>query len=157
MSSYTALSESKPTRHVLLYQGGCGACSKVADLVTGLGREDLDARSIESDTVQRHLEASGIASPGRPALLVTGESGTQLLVGLAMRRHLAGLLGWRQAHVIMRLSAAELRARTKKLAAETDTRLSPQRRRLLKLGVGIPLIAAGISATAATEAHAETD
>lgn len=157
MSSYSALSESKPTKHVLLYQGGCGACSKVAELVTGLGREDLDARAIESDTVQRHLEASGIASPRRPTLLVIGESGTQVLVGLAMRRRLAGLLGWRQAHVIMRLSAAELGARrSKKLTADTKTRLSPQRRTLLKLGAGIPLIAAGISATA-SEAHAVTD
>jgi hypothetical protein len=146
MSGYSAPSESKPTKHVLLYRGGCGACSKVAELVTDLRRTDLEARAIESETVQQVLTSSGLESPSRPTLLLIGPSGTRALVGWAMRRRLAGLLGWRQAHVIMRLSAAELRAQTsKRLTA--DARLWPQRRRLLKLGVGLPIIAAGIAAT----------
>ncbi len=126
----------KGTRYVLLFDGDCVACSRVARAVSDLQIADLEVRPRTDLTVAQALEQAGIAAPVAPSLLVTGAGGTRLLRGWRMRRVLAGLMGWRRARAIMRLSAAEAEARLARRRAQAGS--GSTRRRIVSTGlVGI--------------------
>src|SRR5215467_10799925 len=118
-------------RYILLFKGSCAVCSKVAGMVDDLSVENLEARSIESTEVRQILSGAGLETPGRPALLMTSDAGVRVVSGWEMRRHLAGLLGWRRARAIARLAAAEWHARLTQ-AAGPDV---PSRRGAVKAGL----------------------
>jgi hypothetical protein len=102
--------------YILLYKGSCAACSKVAEMVNDLTSTKLEARSADSAEVQGLISDGGLEAPKRPAMLMIGDGSVRIVAGWKMRLHLAGLLGWRQARAIVRLSAAEWRARLTRTA-----------------------------------------
>jgi hypothetical protein len=118
-------------RYILLFKGSCAVCSKVAGMVDDLSVDNLEARSIESAEIRQILSGAGLETPGRPALLMTSDAGVRMVSGWEMRRHLAGLLGWRRARAIGRLAAAEWRARLTQ-ATGSDV---PSRRGVVKAGL----------------------
>lgn len=105
-------------RNIVLYAGGCAACSRVARLVTDASIADLEARPFDDPWVSESLAGAGLQTPDRPALVVIGATEVLLLTGWAMRRRLAALVGWRRSGTIARLLAAEWRARLTR-SAET--------------------------------------
>jgi hypothetical protein len=110
-------------RYIVLYAASCPACSKVARLVTDASVTGLEARSFEDPQVTGPLANEGLAVPDRPSLMVIGDTGVQVLSGWAMRRRLAGVVGWRRSRTIVRLLAGEWRARlTKPAAAHAPSR-----------------------------------
>ena len=98
-------------RNIVLYAGSCPACSRVARLVTDASIAGLEARPFDDPQVSASLADAGLETPDRPALVVIGDTEALLLTGWAMRRHLAALVGWRRSGTIVRLLAAEWRAR----------------------------------------------
>jgi predicted DCC family thiol-disulfide oxidoreductase YuxK len=98
-------------RHIVLYAGSCPACSRVARLVTDASIAGLEARPFDDPQVTASLADAGLGTPDRPALVVIGDTDVQLLTGWAMRRRLAALAGWHRSGTIVRLLAAEWRAR----------------------------------------------
>jgi hypothetical protein len=104
-------------RYVVLYAASCPACSEVARLVGNASITDLEARPFEDPQVTESLRKAGLVAPDRPSLMVISETDVQLLSGWAMRSRLAGLVGWRRSRTIVRLLAAEWRARLAKSAA----------------------------------------
>jgi len=118
-------------RYILLFKGSCAVCSKIAGMVDDLSVENLEAQSIESTEVRQILSGAGLEAPGRPALLMTSDAGVRMVSGWEMRRHLAGLLGWRRARAIARLAAADWHARLTQ-SAGPDV---PSRRGVVKAGL----------------------
>ncbi len=104
-------------RYVVLYAASCPACSEVARLVRNASVTDLEARPFEDPQVTESLRKAGLATPDRPSLVVISDTDVQVLSGWAMRSRLAGLVGWRRSRTIVRLLAAEWRARLAKPAA----------------------------------------
>jgi hypothetical protein len=98
-------------RYIVLFQHSCHACSHVARLVRGLSVTGLEARSLEDPEVTGLLSHAGLQTPDRPSLLVADGNGLEVLSGWAMRRRLAGVIGWRRSAAIAGLLAAEWRAR----------------------------------------------
>jgi hypothetical protein len=103
-------------RYVVLYAASCPACSEVARMVRDTQVPGLEARAFEDPSVTDSLRNAGLSTPNRPSLLVIGDQGAQLLSGWAMRRRLAGVVGWRRSGTIVRLLSAEWRARLTKAA-----------------------------------------
>jgi hypothetical protein len=104
-------------RYIVLYAGGCAACSKVARLVTDASVSGLEARSFDDPEVVGQLADAGLAVPDRPSLMVIDDHGVQVLGGWPMRRRLASVVGWRRSGTIVRLLAGEWRARLTKSAS----------------------------------------
>jgi hypothetical protein len=104
-------------RYVVLYAASCPACSEVARLVGNASITDLEARPFEDPQVTESLRKAGLVAPDRPSLMVISDTDVQLLSGWAMRSRLADLVGWRRSRTIVRLLAAEWRARLAKSAA----------------------------------------
>jgi hypothetical protein len=98
-------------RNIVLFAANCSACSRAARLVTEASIPGLEALPFEDPHVSQALASAGKQTPDRPALLVIGETEVHLLTGLAMRRRLAALIGWRRSGTVVRLLAAEWRAR----------------------------------------------
>jgi predicted DCC family thiol-disulfide oxidoreductase YuxK len=105
-------------KYVLLFDGNCAACSKVARLVGDLAVADLGAMPLRDPEVTEVLRRAGLDATDRPSLLVTGDGGVRVVSGWSMRRHLAAVVGWRRSRAIMRLLAAEWRARMVRGIAE---------------------------------------
>jgi hypothetical protein len=114
-------------RYIVLYASDCPSCSKVARLVADASVPGLEARGFDDPEVTGSLRSAGLEIPDRPSLVITSGTGVQVLTGLAMRRRLAGIVGWGRARTIARLLAAEWRAR---LAKSSASRL-PSRRRVI--------------------------
>lgn len=114
-------------RYIVLFQHSCHACSQVARMVRGLSVPGLEARPLEDPEVTGLLSHAGLRTPDRPSLLVAGSSGVEVLSGWAMRRRLAGVIGWRRSAAIAGLLAAEWRAR---LARSAESH-GPSRRRVI--------------------------
>jgi hypothetical protein len=98
-------------RYIVLYASDCEACSKVARLVREVSVTGLEARGLADPQVQELLGRAARAAPGRPSLLIIDNDEVQLVSGLAMRRRLAGVIGWNRAGTLARLLGAEWRAR----------------------------------------------
>ncbi len=98
-------------RYIVLFQHSCHACSQVARMVRGLSVTGLEARPLEDPEVTELLGHAGLQAPDRPSLLVADDNGLEVLSGWAMRRRLAGVIGWRRSAAIAGLLAAEWRAR----------------------------------------------
>jgi hypothetical protein len=126
----------KGTKYILLFDGDCLACSKVARAVNDLHVADLGVKPLGDADVTEALAQVGRPLPGRPSLLVTGTGGPRLLHGWQMRRVLAGLIGWRRARTIVRLLAVEGQARLARAGSGST------RRRVM--GVGLAGIAGGV-------------
>lgn len=110
-------------RYIVLYAADCPACSKVAAMVTGAAVTGLEARGFEDPEIAESLRTAGLRIPDRPSLVIMSDTDVQLLNGWAMRRRLAGVVGWRRSRTIVRLLAAEWRARlTKSAASHVPTR-----------------------------------
>jgi hypothetical protein len=104
-------------RYIVLYAANCRACSEVARMVGDASIPGLEARGFEDPEVAESLRNAGLRTPDRPSLMVISDTGVQVLGGLAMRRRLAGVVGWRRSGTIVRLLAAEWQARLMKSAA----------------------------------------
>jgi hypothetical protein len=104
-------------RYIVLYAADCPACSKVAAMVTDASITGLEARGFEDPEIAESLRNAGLEIPDRPSLVIMSGTDVQVLSGLAMRRRLAGVAGWRRSRTIVRLLAAEWRARLTKSAA----------------------------------------
>lgn len=98
-------------RYIVLFQGSCAACSKVAGLVRDISITNLEARALEDPQVTALLSTTHRPAPDQPSLLVIKDDDVQMLSGWAMRRRLAGVVGWRRSGTIVRMLAAEWRAR----------------------------------------------
>jgi hypothetical protein len=85
-------------------------------MVHGLQVSGLEARALQDPQVAEVLRTSGFEVPDRPSLLVVGDNSVELLGGWSMRRRLASVIGWRRSRTIVRLLAAEWRARLAKSA-----------------------------------------
>lgn len=128
---------------ILLFDGNCRSCSSVARLVESLGVSDLTVRPISDPKIVTQLRTAGLAQPTKPALVRrNNDGGIELLTGLRMRFELAKVLGFRRSRQIMRLAAAETRARMTSLS---------RRNVLLATGgaVGAAVVGGGGSAAAA--------
>src|SRR5579863_832850 len=112
------------TKYIILYAHRCNACSKVARMVQESSIPGLTARALDDSHVRDLLSKADLQVPGRPALLILGDAETALVTGWAMRRRLARVAGWRRSRAILRLLAAEWRARLAR-SLEPD---SPSRR-----------------------------
>lgn len=97
--------------HIVLYANNCGACSKVARMVREISVPGLMARALDDSRVLELLSDAGLQVPSRPALLIIGGADAQVVTGWAMRMRLARVVGWRRSVAIVRLLAAEWRAR----------------------------------------------
>ncbi len=104
-------------RYVVLYAADCPACSKVAAMVMNASVTGLEARGFEDAEIAESLRNAGLRVPDRPSLVIVNGTDVRLLSGWAMRRRLAGVVGWRRSRTIVRLLAAEWRARLTKSAA----------------------------------------
>lgn len=104
-------------RYIVLYAASCPACSEVARMVGAASVPGLEARGFEDPEVTGWLRDAGLPAPGRPALMILSGEDIQVLSGLAMRRRLAGVVGWRRSGTLVRLLTAEWRARLTKQAA----------------------------------------
>lgn len=111
-------------RYIVLYAANCPACSQVARMVADASVPGLEARGFEDPEVAASLHSAGLEIPDRPSLVIMNGADVQVLTGLAMRRRLAGVIGWRRARTMARLLAAEWQAR---LARSTASHL-PSRR-----------------------------
>jgi hypothetical protein len=109
-------------RYIVLYAADCPACSQVAAMVTDASITGLEARGFEDSEIAGALRNAGLEIPDRPALVIMSGTDVQVLSGLAMRRRLAGVVGWRRSRTIVRLLAAEWRARLTKSASRVPTR-----------------------------------
>jgi hypothetical protein len=98
-------------KHIVLFQHSCAACSKVARMVRDLSITGLEARALGDPEVLQLLGTAGLQRPDRPSLLVVNGDDVQLISGWAMRKRLAGVVGWGRSGTIVRLLAAEWRAR----------------------------------------------
>lgn len=98
-------------KHVILFQNNCDACSKVAGMVRDLSVTGLEARPLEDPQIVELLSTAHVEIPDRPSLLIIDDDGLEIISGWAMRRRLANVVGWRRSGSIVRLLAAEWRAR----------------------------------------------
>jgi hypothetical protein len=114
-------------RYIILFAGDCPACSQVARMVADASVPGLEARGFTDPEITGLLGNASLEIPGRPALVIVNGTDVQVLTGLAMRRRLAGVVGWRRARTMARLLTAEWRAR---LVKATAPRL-PSRRGVL--------------------------
>jgi len=87
-------------------------------MVRDLSVTELEARPLEDPEVAALLANAGLPVPARPALLIADGDSLEMLSGWAMRRRLAGVIGWRRAGAIASLLAAEGRARLARSAQE---------------------------------------
>jgi predicted DCC family thiol-disulfide oxidoreductase YuxK len=117
----------------LLFDAHCVHCTNVAKQVQSLGIQNLDVASLHDAEVVRTFQQAGQSVPDGPALI--NADGDRLVVwtGLAMRIRLVRLIGYRRAADILRLLAAEARARAGRRADVDDKSAASgmQRRRLL--------------------------
>jgi hypothetical protein len=128
-------------KYILLFQHSCHACSEVARTVRALSVPGLEARSLQDPWVSQLLSGAGREVPDRPSLLIIDNDGVDVISGWAMRRRLAGIIGWRRAVTISRLAAAEGRARLEKLAGPSGRPgpLGPGRRKVIGAGLAAGL------------------
>lgn len=83
----------------------------------------LEARGFEDSEIAGSLRNAGLEVPDRPSLVMMSGTDVQLLSGWRMRRRLASVVGWRRSRTIVRLLAAEWRARlTRSAASHVPTR-----------------------------------
>ncbi len=85
-------------------------------MVTDASITGLEARGFEDSEIAETLRNAGLELPDRPSLVIMSEAGVEVLSGLAMRRRLAGVVGWRRSRTMVRLLAAEWRARVTRSA-----------------------------------------
>ena len=111
-------------RYIVLYADRCSACSKAARVVRSAAVAGLEARAFEDPQVSELLGQAGLQIPDRPSLLIIDTEDIQIISGWAMRRRLASVVGWRRSGTIVRLLAAEWRARL----ATSDKWRAPSRR-----------------------------
>src|SRR5450759_3479924 len=104
-------------RYIVLYANNCDACSKVSRMVREISIAGMEARAFEDPHVLKLLSDAGLQAPSRPSLLIIGSADLQMVSGLAMRRRLAGVIGWRRSGTIARLLATEWRARLARSAS----------------------------------------
>jgi hypothetical protein len=138
-------------RYIVLYAAGCPACSEVARMVGAASVTGLEARGFEDPEVAESLRNAGLRTPDRPALMVMSADGIQVLSGWAMRRRLAGVVGWRRSRTIARLLAAEWRARLAKPAVS----YAPSRRGVIGgvlAGLAGWVMTSGVAEASATPA-----
>jgi hypothetical protein len=110
-------------RHVLLFQGSCAACSKVARMVDGLCVSGLETMSAESSEAMQLLAKAGAETLGRPSLLIVDDDQVEIKSGWAMRRRLVRLIGARRGTALVQLSIAEWQAAaSRKLTPSTAGR-----------------------------------
>jgi hypothetical protein len=144
-------------RNILLFQGDCAACSKVARMVNDISHPDLETRSIDSPEVAEILAAVGFqAWPDRPSLLVVDDDKVEIRAGWAMRRRLARLIGGRRAATLTRLYLAEWEARISRTLDPVRT----SRRRIIRgalAGVGGLILLPGTASAAARSAKATSE
>lgn len=112
-------------RYIVLYAADCPACSRVAAMVSDAAVAGLEARGFEDSEIAESLRNAALPIPDRPALVIMSDTDVQLVTGWAMRRRLAGVVGWRRSRTIVRLLAAEWRARLTKSAASRVPRRVP--------------------------------
>lgn len=98
-------------RYIVLFQDSCRPCSNVARMVRDLSIPGLEASPLDDPEVSALLSKAGLPTPGRPSLMVVDEDELRVFSGWGMRRRLAALVGRRRSGAIIRLLAAEYRAR----------------------------------------------
>lgn len=103
--------EQNRMRYILLFQGSCAACSKVARKVDNLSVSQLETMSIESAEAIQLLARAGEETLERPCLLIVDDDQVEVKSGWAMRRRLGRLIGTRRATALVQLSIAEWRAK----------------------------------------------
>jgi hypothetical protein len=109
---------------ILLFDGACPSCSSLAKTVESFGIAGLSVRSLDDPAIAAQLNAAGLSLPDDPSLIRRDPGGAvELLTGIRMRVELARLVGIRRSNQILRLAAAEARARA--------SRFSVSRRRVL--------------------------
>jgi hypothetical protein len=139
-------------RYIVLYAASCPSCSEVAQMVRNTSIPGLEARTFEDPQVTEKLTDAGLITPDRPSLLVISDGGVQILSGWAMRKRLAGVVGWRRSSTIARLLAAEWRARLGRSAVS----YMPSRRGLIGSALaGVAAAAASSGAAGASTAPKE--
>jgi hypothetical protein len=111
-------------KYVLVFDGDCLSCSRLARTVEQLAVPDLGVMSLRDPL----LAQASPQVPDRPGLLVNDTAGARLLYGWAMRRQLASVVGWRNARTLTNLLIDEWRAR---LGRTGD----PTRRHVLRTGM----------------------
>jgi hypothetical protein len=104
-------------RYIVLFAGDCPACSQVARMVADASVPGLEARGFTDPEITGLLRDTGREMPDRPALMIVTGTDVEVLTGLAMRRRLARVVGWRRARTMARLVTAEWRARLARPAA----------------------------------------
>src|SRR5258708_6864065 len=132
--------------YIILYAHDCSACSKVARMVQESSIPGLTARALQDPRIRHLLSEAGLQAPRGPALLMVDDAGVQMVTGWTMRWRLARVAGWRRSRAIVRLLAAEWRARLARSAAPH----SPSRRGVI--GTLVAGVAAWVLASDAIEA-----
>ncbi|MFD9945321.1 hypothetical protein ACFWYW_38140 [Nonomuraea sp. NPDC059023] len=89
-------------RHILLYEGKCGRCSKLATEVVAVSEQRLDAVRLDDPLAAQWAEEAGKPLPLRPALVVLSSQKTRLLTGVSMIATLVRHLGARQSATVLR-------------------------------------------------------
>lgn len=131
-------------QYVLLFKGSCPACSEVAGMVNDLPVENLRAQAADSTEVAGILARAALPEPTGPVLLILAGDRVRMVSGWQMRRVLGRLIGWRRARTIVRLAAAEWRARLGKSATANGF----TRRGIVRAGLAGLAGAAVVPATA---------
>jgi predicted DCC family thiol-disulfide oxidoreductase YuxK len=126
----------------LLFDAQCVHCTNVAKKVRSLGIQNLDVASLHDAEVRRTFQQAGQSVPEVPALIDTDGDRLVVWTGLAMRIRLARLIGYRRAADMLRLLAAEAKARAVR-RADAGAASGVQRRRLLGGALGGALAGAG--------------
>ena len=101
----------------LLFDAHCVHCTNVARKVRELGIQDLEVVSLRDAEVRRVFQQAGQAVPDGPTLIDTDGDRLVAWTGLAMRIRLARLIGYRRAADMLRLLAAEGKARAGRRAS----------------------------------------
>jgi hypothetical protein len=136
-------------KYLVLYAEECTACSDVAALIRQTGTPGLEARGLADPQVLDLLASAHLEVPNRPAMLAVGDDSVRLLSGIRMRLRLAQIVGWRRSSTVVRLAAAEWRAR---LARSTGRGMSTRRGVLGGAVAGVAgwALASGPAAAAST-------
>lgn len=100
-------------RLVVAYDGGCAACSKLAQHITIYRLDNVVVAERGSAVLHEHLRSLGLQAPVNRPYVVTpaGRRRPAVRAGLRMRVAMARALGVRHFVVAVRLLAAEARAR----------------------------------------------
>ncbi|MFB4315829.1 hypothetical protein [Actinomadura sp. 21ATH] len=90
------------TEHILLFEGTCGRCGRLAAEVVEVSAGRLDAVRLTDPRAARWAADAGVELPNRPALVVLSGPRPRLLTGRRMVSALVRLLGPRRSMAVLR-------------------------------------------------------